>query len=78
MNKINFYDYYYYSDLIICSFCLEYIIGYFDIINHDEEYFFNTKYYYYYISDYYFIIGNFNLICTDCVVLCNNIIFLNN
>ncbi|WP_259289162.1 AAA family ATPase [Candidatus Nasuia deltocephalinicola] len=78
MNKINFYDYYYYSDLIICSFCLEYIISYFDIINQDEEYFFNTKYYYYYLNNYYFIIGNFNIICTDCIVLCNNIMFLNN
>lgn len=78
MNKINFYDYYYHIDLVVCSFCLEYIINYFDIINYDEKYFTERKYYYYYISNYYFIIGNFNFICIDCLFLCNNINFLNN
>ncbi len=76
MNKIYFYDYYYYSDLIICSFCLEYMISYFDIVEYEDD-FDNIKYYYYYLNDYYFIFGVFNFICTDCIVMSNNIIFLN-
>lgn len=76
MSKIYFYDYYYYSDLIICSFCLEYMINYFDILEYEDD-FDNIKHYYYYLNDYYFIFGAFNFICTDCIFMSNNIVFLN-
>lgn len=57
-----FKNYYYYSDLIICSFCLYYIFNF----------------YKYSSNDIIFIAGQFSFICSECIKLFNKLLFNKN